>query len=204
MNGPERLRVAPDGARSRGCTTLTRVSAVLFCVQCGSALTDRVPELDTRVRRVCPGCGFVAYQNPKIAAGTVPVHDGRIALIRRAVAPGAGLWSWPSGYVEIDETVEDAAVRETLEETGLTVELGHLLGIFSFPWAGEGSGHPPAGIVVVGWLAAVEHDALRAGDDAEDAGWFRPRDVPWERLAFASSHLGVRRALELHPALADA
>ena len=87
-------------------------------MQCGSALTDRVPELDTRVRRVCTGCGFVAYQNPKIAAGTVPVHDGRIALIRRAVAPGAGLWSWPSGYVEIDETVEDRSEERRGRERG--------------------------------------------------------------------------------------
>lgn len=157
-----------------------------------------MPDLDTRLRQVCSSCGHVAYVNPKIAAGTVPVHEGRIALIRRAVEPGAGLWSWPSGYVEIDESVEQAAVRETHEETGLGVELTDLLGIFSFPWAGRGSGRPPAGVVVVGWLAEVESGTLCAGDDAADAAWFLPDAIPWPELAFASSRMGLERALELH------
>jgi hypothetical protein len=72
-----------------------------------------------------------------------------------------------------------------------------LLGIFSFPWAGEDSGHPPAGIVVVGWLARVECGSLTAGDDASDAAWFLPAAIPWPELAFASSRLGIERALEL-------
>ncbi len=106
-----------------------------FCPRCAAPLVDKVPELDNRPRRVCPKCAFVVYVNPKIAAGTVPVRDGRIALIRRGIEPSRGRWSWPCGYVEIDETVEEAAARETREESGLVVRLGSLLGTYSYPAA---------------------------------------------------------------------
>ena len=68
-----------------------------FCPRCATALTARVPDLDTRVRKVCPRCSFVVYVNPKIAAGTVPVRDGKIALVRRGIEPSLGRWSWPCG-----------------------------------------------------------------------------------------------------------
>lgn len=167
-----------------------------FCPRCAAPLADRVPPLDSRLRRVCTACGFVLYVNPKIAAGTVPVRDGRVALIRRGIEPGLGLWSWPSGYVEVDETVEDAAVRETLEETGLRVALRDFLGIYSYPSTGPDPLHLPAGVVVVGWLAEVVSGDLTAGDDAVDAAWFDVDRVPWSELAFDSSRRGLEAAIE--------
>ena len=168
-----------------------------FCPLCATPLEHRIPEFDDRIRHVCPACGFVLYMNPKIAAGTIPVgRDGRIALIRRGVEPGLGKWSWPCGYVEMDEDVPSCAVRETREESGLDIELGALLGLYSYPaseteTAGDVS---PTGIVVVCYRARVTTatDVLVAGDDATDAAWFTPNELPWDDLAFDSSLRGLR------------
>ncbi len=163
-----------------------------FCPRCAAALVDRVPAFDNRPRRVCPNCGFVVYVNPKIAAGTVPVRDGQVALIRRAVEPGRGLWSWPCGYVEIDEAVEEAARRETREESGLVVALGGLLGTYSYPVLPEEGPTPTNGLVVLAWSTAAVEGELAAGDDADDAAWFGPDRIPWDDLAFDSSRRALR------------
>jgi ADP-ribose pyrophosphatase YjhB (NUDIX family) len=144
---------------------------------------------------MCPACGYVCYVNPKIATGTVPVRDGRVALIRRGIEPALGLWSFPCGYVEHDETLEEAAVRETREESGLRVVLGPMLGAYSYPGrVGDGMSNP-SGIVVVAWSVGEVAGDLVAGDDAQDAAWFTPDAIPWDTLAFDSSRRGLRDAL---------
>ena len=169
-----------------------------FCPLCAAPLVRKIPDLDDRMRDVCSACGFVLYMNPKVAAGTVPrAPDGRIALIRRGIEPGKGDWSWPCGYVEMDETVPQCAVRETREETGLDVALGALLGIYSYPADREEGALAGAGMIIVCYAADVaDPSTLVAGDDAQEAEWFAPDAVPWARLAFDSSHRGVRDDLE--------
>lgn len=166
--------------------------AAAFCPRCAAPLVDKVPELDSRTRRVCPKCAYVVYANPRIAAGTLPVRDGRVALIRRGIEPSRGLWSWPCGYVEIDETVEAGAVRETLEESNLSVRLGKLLGPYSYPVEAVVGPTPTTGLVIVAWTTESVDGELAAGDDAVDAAWFDADAIPWKELAFDSS----RRALE--------
>jgi ADP-ribose pyrophosphatase YjhB (NUDIX family) len=163
-----------------------------FCPRCAAPLVERIPELDSRTRRVCPSCGYVVYVNPKIAAGTIPFRDGKVAMIRRGIEPGRGRWSWPCGYVEIDETIEDAAQRETREESGLVVRLGPLLGAYSYPVRPADAHTPTTGLVVMAWSTSDVEGALVAGDDADDAAWFDAGAIPWADLAFDSS----RRALE--------
>ena len=166
--------------------------AAAFCPRCAAPLIDKVPDLDSRPRRVCPKCAFVVYVNPKIAAGTVPVRDGRVALIRRGVEPSRGLWSWPCGYLEIDETLEEGAVRETREESGLVVRLDKILGPYSYPVESAAGPTPTTGLVVVSWTTSAVEGELAAGDDAVDAAWFEFDKIPWAELAFDSS----RRALQ--------
>lgn len=163
-----------------------------YCPRCSAPLVERVPPEDNRVRKTCTACSHVVYVNPRAAAGCLPVRDGKVALIRRGVEPGIGLWSWPCGYVEVDETVEEAAVRETREESGLVVGLAGMLGLYSYPVRPRDGFTPTTGLIVVAFeVAGVEGD-LCAGDDAVDADWFALDRLPWDRLAFDST----RRALE--------
>src|SRR5687767_11690657 len=102
-----------------------------FCPDCGSRLAEKMAF--GRLRGVCSGCGRVHFDDPKVAVGVVVDLDGRIVLGRRGHEPNMGRWSFPSGYVDAGEKVEDAAVREVEEETGIKVRIDRLLGVYSTP-----------------------------------------------------------------------
>ncbi len=177
------------------------LSGSRFCPLCAAPLTRKIPADDDRVRHVCSACGFILYMNPKVAAGTVPrAPDGRVALIRRGVEPAIGKWSWPCGYVELDETVPECAVRETREETGLAVDLGALLGIYSYACDRDEGALAGTGMIIVCYaanLCATESvETILGGDDALEAAWFAPSEIPWDELAFDSAHRGLRDELQ--------
>jgi 8-oxo-dGTP diphosphatase len=170
------------------------ISNPRYCPQCGAELEMKM--VADRLRPVCPQCGFIFYLNPIVAAGVLVEREGRIALVRRGVEPGRGLWGLPAGYVEVDETAEEAAVRETWEEAGLRVEVDGLLDAFSY------SSAQSRGVLLI-YAAHVLSGTLRAGDDAIDAGWFRPEELP--EIAFRTHREVLRqwrqaRAVEYRPA----
>jgi 8-oxo-dGTP diphosphatase len=138
-----------------------------FCPRCAGRMVER--EVERRVRPICPSCGLVIYHNPKIVAGVIPVRDGKVALVRRAMRPSRGAWVFPGGYVDRGEAVEDAALRETWEETGLRVRLERLLGVYSR--AGDE-------IVLVVYVGEVVDGELTAGEEETDAAWFSPESLP--------------------------
>ncbi len=144
--------------------------APAFCPNCGSALS--LAEAGGRQRPVCPDCGFVYYHNPIPAVGVLIEKDGGLVLIRRAHPPDAGAWALPSGFIEADESVEEAAIREAREETGLEIRLREMIGVFSFP-----DGPPTSGIIVF-YRAKPSGGALNAGDDAADVRVFAPEEIP--------------------------
>ena len=159
-----------------------------FCPKCGSPLgVKRIKEFEPE-RLVCSdaACGFVLYLNPKVAAGAVVEHDGGIVLLKREIDPRAGYWVHPGGFVDRGETLEHAAKRETREEVGLEVEIGRLLGAFSFE---------DSEVVVVAFAARVTGGALIAGDESLEARTFRPDEIPWDHLAFPSTHLALKAFL---------
>jgi ADP-ribose pyrophosphatase YjhB (NUDIX family)/N-acetylglutamate synthase-like GNAT family acetyltransferase len=137
-----------------------------------------------RERPVCPGCGFIYYINPIVAVGALVEHEGRVALVRRGVEPGRGRWGLPAGYVEADESAEEAAVRETSEEAHLDVELDGLLDAFSY-----GTGYD-RGVLLV-YVAHVLAGEIAAGDDAVDAAWFGPEELP--EIAFRTHREALRQ-----------
>lgn len=158
-----------------------------FCCRCGGPMGRAVPKDDHRERHVCTKCGFVHYLDPKVACGTIAERDGKFVLIQRNIDPRKGFWSFPCGFMEVDETTEQAAVRETLEETGLDVRLGPLLGAYSYAdsfWGGA--------IIVVVYRAEVLGGTLRPDTDVCDAKWIAPTEIPWEQLAFKSSVAAFR------------
>lgn len=158
-----------------------------FCSRCAAPMKRAVPPGDNRPRSVCSACGYVHYLDPKVACGSVAELDGRIALIRRAIEPRKGFWSFPGGFMEVDETTEAAAIRETREETGLDVALEGHLGTYSYPDSYYGGS-----VVVVVYAARVTGGTPKADDDVDEVRLVLPSEIPWEQLAFRSSVAALR------------
>jgi ADP-ribose pyrophosphatase YjhB (NUDIX family)/GNAT superfamily N-acetyltransferase len=136
-----------------------------------------VAEVAGRLREVCPSCGFVLYRNPVPGVGVLVEMGAGIVLIQRGQPPFVGSWALPAGYIEEDESVEQAAVRECHEETGLEVELLELFGVYSFP-----EGPVQSGLIIFHRARPIGGE-LRAGDDAQDVRVFPATDLP-EHIAF--------------------
>ncbi|HUX88556.1 MAG TPA: NUDIX hydrolase [Chloroflexota bacterium] len=142
-----------------------------FCPNCATPLVSRF--LHGQDRPACPTCGFVYYAGPKVAVGVLIVRHGRLLLNRRAIDPGKGSWSFPSGYVDLGETTAAAAVREVREETGFEIRLAGLVGVYA-------SAHRPVVFVVYG--GEIIGGEPTQCDEVEETGLFASDALP--RLAF--------------------
>jgi 8-oxo-dGTP diphosphatase len=167
--------------------------AYRFCPRCGGALERRVLKITEPARPVCTQCGFVFYIDPKVAVGTIiKVDDGRLVLVKRAIDPGYGKWVFPGGYVDRGETLVAAAVREAREECGLDVRLDGLVNVYSY------QGRAP---IIVVYAATATGGTLCVDDEGLEIAQLAPRGIPWDDLAFRSTHEGLRDYLAglLHP-----
>ncbi|MEE8336645.1 MAG: NUDIX domain-containing protein [Dehalococcoidia bacterium] len=147
-----------------------------FCPRCGEPLqADGGPG----GRPACGACGYVQWSDPKLAAGVVVEHDGRVLLVRRNHEPMYGRWSFPSGFVDGGEVVQEAAAREVREETGVEVRIDRLLGVYST--AGD---H----VVFVAFAGTSIGTSTGGGpaassDEVMEVGLFAPHELP--EMAFA-------------------
>ena len=120
----------------------------------------------------------MAYYNPKpVAAALTTTRDGRIILLRRGFQPGKGLWTVPGGFVDLGESVEQAAVREAMEELGIQVTLTGLLGVYS----------KPEDRIVLVVYTAVTDDEPQLTDEATEITIVEPTEIPWDEIAFWST-----------------
>jgi ADP-ribose pyrophosphatase YjhB (NUDIX family) len=159
-----------------------------FCPECGGPLAGR--QVEQRVRPACPACGFVWYDDPKVAACTIPAVEGRLILVRRSINPARGLWVFPGGYMDRGETVEEAAVRETREETGLDVAVRGLSGVYSYR---------DSIVVIVVYRVEVRGGRPVPGAECMEVRGFAPDEVPWDHLAFPSTRDALRDWLAARP-----
>jgi len=153
-----------------------------FCPRDGTKLVPM--RIDGRDRPACPTCGFADFQHVQVGSNTVIERNREVLLLRLNYGPRDGSWSLPGGLVENDEDAEEAAVRETKEETGFDVELDGLLTI---------SMRPGSPVLVVVYRAHILSGELRiAPDEASEAAWF-PRDaIPaLEELSWPSTAHGL-------------
>jgi ADP-ribose pyrophosphatase YjhB (NUDIX family) len=155
-----------------------------YCSRCGGGLRFGPVPGEERPRLVCDSCGHVAYANPRLVVTTLPVTAaGEVVLIRRGIEPGLGAWAQPGGFLEIDETAMQGAVRETREETGLDVEPRRIVGLYS---------RPQAGIVVVAFEAGIIGGEPTTGAEALEIAAFAPDQIPWSGIAFNTTTWALR------------
>jgi 8-oxo-dGTP diphosphatase len=158
-----------------------------FCPVCGGGFETRLLKPGEPERLVCQRCGYVFYLDPKVAVATIVTDEnGHILLVRRAIEPGYGLWVIPGGYVDRGEEVRGAAVRETREETGIDIRLDRLLNIHSYPGAVP---------IIIVYAATAMGGCLGCDDEGLEARFFEPSSIPWEELAFRSTHDALREFL---------
>ncbi len=153
-----------------------------FCPDCGQPVEERLLEEDHRPRLVCPA-GHVTWQNPRIVVNTIPVRGGRVHLARRSIEPGHGRWTLPGGFLELGESAQEGARRETEEETELRVEVGRLAGVYS---------RPEAGIVTIAFEADVVGGRALPAAETSEVRDFGPDEIPWQELAFSTVESALR------------
>jgi 8-oxo-dGTP diphosphatase len=164
-----------------------------FCPRCGGVFERRQLKPGEPERLVCTRCGYVFYLDPKIAVGTIiRSSSNHIVLVRRAIEPGYGRWVFPGGYVDRGEMLIAAAIREAREECGLDVRIEGLVNVYSYP------GRAP---VIIVYAATAIGGTLAAVDECLETGEFDDGSIPWNELAFRSTHDGLRDYLAglLHP-----
>lgn len=162
-----------------------------YCCACGGALVSRFVPEEEQQRLVCAACARVHYRNPiPVANVIIERGDGATLLLRRQRPPRVGAWSFPGGFVELGETAEQAARRETLEEVGVRVRLGALVGVYS---------RPAPGVVVIVYRGSVASGEPVAGHEAMEVAWFARDAIPWAELAFDTTVEALRAWTTLEP-----
>ncbi len=150
-----------------------------YCQHCGQPVQLRIPDGDDRERHVCDGCGAIHYQNPKIVTGCLPVHESRVLLCRRAIAPRSGFWTLPAGFLENGETTTQGAIRETWEEAFANVSVDGLYTVFNLPHISQ---------IYMFFRATLADLDFRPGTESLDVRLFEEHEVPWDELAFPVIH----------------
>lgn len=112
--------------------------------------------------------------------------DGAVLLTRRAIEPRIGSWVFPGGFMDVGETAEQAAARETMEEARLEVRNLSLLGVYT---------RIEPGVVVIIYTGEAVGEA-EVGDETSEVRWFAPGEIPWEELAFDTTTWALKAWLE--------
>jgi ADP-ribose pyrophosphatase YjhB (NUDIX family) len=156
----------------------TLITKLNYCYNCGSKLDRSVPKGDTLERSICSKCELIHYENPKILVASIIEHDEKILLCKRAIKPRLGFWTLPSGYMECNETILEAARRETQEETNILVKKLHLYVIFSCPDINQ---------VYFIFRGNVQDSGLCPcpTEESSESRYFSKGDIPWSNLSYS-------------------
>jgi ADP-ribose pyrophosphatase YjhB (NUDIX family) len=147
-----------------------------FCSACGGALERKIPAGDHLPRQVCIACATVHYQNPKAIVGCVPEWtDGRILMCKRGIEPRLGLWTFPAGFMELNETGGQGAAREALEESGADVEITDLMAVIDVPYVSQ---------VYLIYRARLLADRFYPTPESSEVVLMREDEIPWTQIAF--------------------
>lgn len=155
-----------------------------FCSRCGGEAEQVVPEGDSRPRAVCTKCHHIHYDNPRMVVGCLVEDAGRVLMCKRAIDPRSGYWTLPGGFLELGETSQQGAIRETLEEANAVVEVVAPYTQFDIPSIGQ---------IYMFYRARMLGPEFGAGPESLEVTWMTPQQLPWDELAFSV----VRETLQL-------
>ena len=143
-----------------------------------------IPEGDNRERMVCRDCGFIDYQNPKVVVGSIVLCQGKFLLCRRAIEPRRGFWTMPAGYLELNESTPDGAMREAWEEALARITIDGLLAIYDVPRLSQ---------VQIIYRAHLDEPEFGVGEESLEVRLFAWEEIPWDELAFPSVHWALHQ-----------
>ncbi len=148
---------------------------IKFCSQCGSPMEERIPEDDDHVRAACTRCPHVHYENPTMVVGTIPVFKDQILMCKRNIEPRKGKWTLPAGYLENQESVQDGATRETLEETRAKVRIVEPYRLFNILFVDQ---------IYFMFRAELLSEEFGPTSESTEVRLFKETEIPWDEIAF--------------------
>ena len=161
------------------------MNAKRFCAYCGEKLIEK--PFQGKNHWYCQPCDRIHYENPFPAVAALLTNQkGQLLLVKRAVEPAKGQWCLPGGFIEIDESIEEAVLRELREETGVEGEIGQLVDFFSQRSPLYGA------LLIFGYRVTLIGGELQAGDDAQEARFFDINNLP--PIAFLSHQRLIKKA----------
>jgi ADP-ribose pyrophosphatase YjhB (NUDIX family) len=158
-----------------------------YCPACGQPVALKIPDGDHLPRHVCTACNTIHYHNPKIIAGCIPEWEGKILICKRAIEPRLGYWTFPAGFMEVEETLHAAAAREAMEEAFANVELQSIVSIVNVLRSHQ---------VHVTYRAKLLDLNFAAGPESLEVKLIDETEIPWEDIAFRSVDFALRAYLE--------
>jgi ADP-ribose pyrophosphatase YjhB (NUDIX family) len=158
-----------------------------FCSACGQPVVSKIPEGDHLPRFVCTSCGTIHYENPRIIAGCIPEWKGKLLLCKRAIEPRRGFWTFPAGFMENGESLQQAAARESMEEALARVEIGSLVSIVHVLEARQ---------VHMTFRARLLDLDFGVGPESLETRLYDESEIPWDAIAFRSVDFALRAYLD--------
>lgn len=147
-----------------------------FCRQCGQqSIILSIPRNDTFFRKVCSKCKTVHYENPKIIVGAVTTFEDKFLLCKRAIEPQLGLWTYPAGFLENGESLEEGAKREAYEEAFVKIDISHLIGTYSLTGINQ---------IHIIYAATMSAPKFKKSLESSEVLLFEQKKIPWHELAF--------------------
>ena len=154
-----------------------------FCIECAAPLERAIPEGDDRLRDVCTACGYVHYVNPKIVTGCILMHEDRVLLCRRAIEPASGKWTFPAGFLEVEESQAEGAKRETWEESGVNVEVTAPHAFLDIPHISQ---------TYTVFRGNLIDSSGTPGHETSEIAYFALDEIPWEEISFPVVAMALR------------
>ncbi len=158
-----------------------------YCSNCSASVELTIPEGDSLPRYVCTVCNTIHYQNPKIVVGCIPEWEDKVLICKRAIEPRLGWWTLPAGFMENNETLAQAAARETLEEANARVEIGNLFTVYSLPHISQ---------VYFLFRARLLDLDFKPGIESLEVKLVSELEIPWNEMAFRVIHDPLKRYFE--------